>query len=120
MRSAVTMQVLLQCGHRTVWIYRTGVRIPPPTFVCPECNADHEPVAMESREWHAKCSMQGCSWGRWAGQSEDTAKRYRRDHWRLHTRHVTSLGYVPVPDKVEMIREAYGRKFPIGIVGNPK
>lgn len=118
MRTALSMQAILECGHGTVWIYRQGVRLPPAEFNCGECGEFRKPVAMESREWRAVCRTMGCRWSRWAGQSEDIARQNRRHHQNSHPRHVASIGYVAVKEKAEMIREAYGRRFPIGMVKN--
>lgn len=119
MRSAISMQYILECGCKGVWIYRHGVRIPPAKFFCEKCKSEFPPMAMETREWRASCRTMGCKWSRWAGQSEPVAREQRRHHQNTKARHIASLAYTTVREKVDVVREAYGKQFPIGIVGNP-
>lgn len=119
MRVSMSMQIKLECGHKTIWIYRVGTRILPDRFTCQKCEEESKPVAAETREFRATCAMQGCKWSRWAGQSEMVARERKREHWTRHRTHVCSIAYAPVPDKVDVVRESYGKRFPIGIIGNP-
>lgn len=87
------MQFMLQCGHVVLTM------LYPESIMCPHCECVRKVVAVECRQWHAKCLE--CRWGRWFGQDENSARLAHRHH------DVDVSFQIYEPDR-KLIRSYYG------------
>lgn len=103
------MLTLLHCGHVVTTVDY------PQWAPCPLCGCEVKIAAFECREWHAKCQVDRCRFGRWYGQDESSARRHS------HTKHqMVSVNYMVHPVKAGKVRKLYGRRVALIIPVAPK
>jgi hypothetical protein len=76
-------------------------------------------VAIETREWHVKC--QNCPAGKWTGQDETAAYRFKAAHARRTSHPQIVVDYM-VPDRLKRIWKIHygGKRTPVKFILAPE
>lgn len=78
---------LLTCHHVTEIDTRSRAFVDDERVFCVFCQEDSLVLTIHLPEWHAICRTGNCHFGRWAGQSKDTAKWHANRH-HMRTGHM--------------------------------
>lgn len=91
---------LLTCQHVAEIDTRSKSFINDERVWCVFCQAESLVLTIHLPEWHARCLNTDCHFGRWAGQSEETADWHANKH-HMRTGHMNvDTEYVDRPDNV--------------------
>lgn len=82
----------LECGHTV----SGPASLVSGTLECPWHLQRSQIADIVTEEWRAKC--RNCTYGRWAGQSENTAHIFAAGHKRRNSGHVVNVFYAVNPD----------------------
>jgi hypothetical protein len=101
MRTSGHFLYILDCKHVT---YRMAVTMRDGGFRCYHCKTPKGIIGVHIYEWHSKCKVPGCPFGRWTGLSENMAREASRKHEGM-CNHATDISYEinPASEK-ELIR----------------
>lgn len=92
---------LLECKHTGyATIAELSFRV-----ACPVCHVPRKLVAIECREWHAKCD--DCRYGQWFGQDKAAANLAISRHNNSHRVH---LDYFYRKDSKDKVASIFGRR----------
>lgn len=82
----------LECGH----IVAGPATLVSGTLWCARDQERYEITDVQVEEWHATCNR--CTYGRWAGQSRDTANIFANGHIRHYRGHMVNVNYSANPE----------------------
>ena len=107
-----TPDCLLDCGH---WKrIRIDLAVYGAVETCAYCGPDMVVVRINYHEYHARCIVGGCRYGRWFGQNQELAKQSRQRHLTKHPTHSASVAWDTVTwdGKGSVFREEVDRLTP--------
>ena len=99
--------VKLACGHVLPPEQVTEWPAPGAVAYCTEHQRKMLVAAIETREYHVTCNA--CRYGRWCGQSINTAKLLASRHELAHPFHIITVDFMRHPDTYEAFIKNYGK-----------